>query len=468
MPLGNPPLPPNLPEQDTGTPAPSPAPAPEYSYEDKLRTLFPVPPPDPFPIPLPPLTNAQFSGLPNDPLTNYLFSQYGSLQQAGIDAGTDQSLATQLADQLHQTGVGQLEQQAALDRWRLENRRYRNQLDLTGLDQQLASNVQGQAASLGDIARQLGLAGEAFGLAGRTAASDLNLAGNVRDTAYDRYARGTDILGRTLRGDISRSNQLTDFAEADFMTRRDENALTNRVASRAARGDATRRGATLSAGYRDTRADLGDQLRLADQGAQQIYNRELGSIDDQTRNAQLAFDRGTSDARFAFDAAGNVYDRAAAGAQQSLDAADIAYRGKVGDLDYQRDVRTRQFEDAQRGIENERKMLESVASDFDIDAQQLENTLKAGIDTLGIDFNQTMQQIATAHASGDATRRAQANSIITSLLEAAMNASAAPVGFPATNPTPVTPTGMPHVPAGIGGGGGGFIGSGGGGLNFLM
>lgn len=386
MPLGVPiqtPLPVPQPPSGGGPPGPgfpvSSAPRPGYPTPPVLGPPAPGTTPWPgIPAPLPPE--------PTNPLTSLLEQQLRAITAGGeLDRESFLSRIAN-ANALNRLGVDQLNQQYGFDAARLANDRFRN-VDLArqGIADQARADRAGYGAFLADLARQLGLAQDAFGLARRNAQADIGFA------------------HRTLGSQIQGTNAARGLAERGLLGQRDQNQLAFRSANRGLQSDATARGGGLSAGFRDDRADLTRSRNLADREAQLGFDRSITGIESQERANQIGF------------------DERVAGARQRADAAGLTLRSTTGDIDFRRGEAGRSFDAAEADRRRARAMIDSVAKDYGIRAEELSATLATGIQRLGIDLNDTIDQLTAGFNASDAARRAQAQSVMQAIISAGMS-----------------------------------------------
>ena len=349
-----------------------------------------------------------------------LISPGGHAQQ---QASRDQAAAVQMAIQA-------IEAQQALSDAQYNARR--NELLFS----------QGQAATTRDrqISELQATTNTQLGLLGgdRYRTVDLGLQGVAADRAYwtaisEAFAKETqnlqanqakqrEFLARAFGIETSQLDALLGFAgERKDITNRQLNdqhrfALENRglsdrrsqltydSANRQAWSDATARGAVTSAGFRDTREELLDQLGLSKAGSDLSYREKESDIGTRRLANDLDYRSTVSDIGTRRQTAGLSKDRGEqALVQEWLD--------RIVENDRSNATISRGWSDANRTEAS----LSSLAHDFGLRASDLKDRLRRGTAAANMDYAQTVDAINSALASNDETQRAAAMAIAQSL-----------------------------------------------------
>ena len=319
----------------------------------------------------------------SDPLTALLQQQLNMNRADSQVAGQFLATDTALANALYGHNVTGLRDQYGFDAGFLTNAAYRD-VDLAR--QQAANEFNaGQrnvGLEFGNLARLAGLADSQLGNQYQTLEDLLGRTGIERTNAIEALNRNFNLAGDRYELGLG------------------ENRTAYNASDRRAVSDQTVRGSSLSAGARRSRDELVQQLNLANKGEELTYK---GAEDD--------FDTGLSAADLRYRTGVDTYNA-------GMRNAELDFESSTGDLRHRGDQLRNQRDDAKANFDLRSKMIDSIADDYGIRADELKSTLNRGIDRLGIDLQSTLNQLAKDFQSSDVQRRANANAIMQQLIMA--------------------------------------------------
>jgi hypothetical protein len=317
-----------------------------------------------------------------DPMSRLLGLQLLGLQGDERMAGTLLQNQIAQANSLRDFNTNALSTQYGFDARTLAENQYRD-VDLKR--QQEAQALRNVLAGLGsqysNIARLDVHAGDVYGNQQQDLASLLARLNRERTSSWTGANENLALAGQ--RRDLGSQVNLAGFNQN----------------SRANNSNATAAGSMLSAGYRDSRNELANQLNLADRDVSLQYQGASNTYDQSLRDIQNRFSAGV-----------DSYDSG------QRDAA-LGYKKSLGDNAFQRE-QLRLDEDARKAQNKQvNAMLDSVAREYGIKRENLSFTLQNGIDRLGIDLQQTLAGLARDFNSENAQRRAQAQMLAGQIME---------------------------------------------------
>jgi hypothetical protein len=278
-----------------------------------------------------------------------------------------------IANATRDLGVRQLGEQAGFDRGLLANARFRDvDLERSQLAAGQGRDIGQYTADLANLAAQLGFSGQEFGINGIA------------------NGRNRELVHRGYANSALYNNQGRDFADRDVQLGFQANGLQNRQANRQLRSETVTRGGGLSAGFRDSRQELMQQLGIGNAQQQLGYDSTIAGLDNADRQAQAERD-------------GSLVglDRLDSTNQLGWDKAQSDNRYNVGNVE-------RDFAAKQQAAKDRSRYLDSLAKDYGIKASEIEASLKRGIERLGLDSASTIAQIAAGLESSNAQHRAAA------------------------------------------------------------
>jgi hypothetical protein len=184
-------------------------------------------------------------------------------------------------------------------------------------------------------------------------------------------------------------------------------------------------------------AMAGRQRSLADMGTQLTYDRDLwnansdatarGAFGSEGVNKQRGFIGQTRDIGLGQNALG--YDRATLDYDRESSSIDK----QSADLDF--DLRNTELtaKEKKATIDNRLKNMDLLAQDFGLQREELMNSLKQGLNNIGLQSASALAQIADAMSSNDANRQSAALQVAQAALNAANSAIASGTVAPGYN-----------------------------------
>jgi hypothetical protein len=391
-------------------------------------------------------TGAGMPGWPTNPGTQGVVDQY----QAWINSQQSTNNAnylsgTGIAGLVRDTQIGDARRSADADLARLAEQRYRDvDLGRMTLDNQntLAGSVWDTmnrqfGLDMGNLSRQIsGL--DAQIQADRQYAGVVgNQIGSARGRRAQEHAATREYLSwqrgnlSTIQEFVNRGFNIGSQQAHDAFTGVQENATLQRNSNlRTAEDDAVARGANLSRGYGQVVGEIGQQYTNTVTQAQRDRTNtlnQLGLTRDRGTNEVAQQRRGLdynltqNDQQYAENLANlqAQYDQL----QYQQGNRERTYQDNRGQLTYQHGSRQNQFDSdvanyrydaSNRDVASLR--IDSIAREYGLREQDVDNALKSVTQRIGLDYNNTMNQLAAQLNSGNAALQQQANNFLMQLM----------------------------------------------------
>lgn len=311
----------------------------------------------------------------------------GDLLQNQYDSGVG------FADARRAMAEEQLTQGAYLDRAMLDQRQYRD-VDLARADN--SAGLLHNANMRGVLDERRGIRGDVFRNQQDYLNQQAGFINRAQDTAFNRFGTNDAYLGQQAKDLMAQYGFNARSYDQDI-----QSAFAQRnTQERGARSDAAARGAASSAGFRDNLSDIYGQYQRGVSAADLTLDRGNQAVDE--RDRAIGNDRANLRFNYADTVLGFDKDKA------SLDKAhkdnltgyrdDLAtFRGQYSANDYER-----------ARMQNVNKGLDSLAKEYGLKKQDIENQLKNAVDGLNLDYNEVVSQLGDALNSGNAQLAAQA------------------------------------------------------------
>lgn len=320
--------------------------------------------------------------------TDSLIDQYGAWSDSQSDALTARyDLGVGNMTALYDLNKNVLDQGLATDLGLLDERQLRD----VGLPRELLEGKQRDLSEYFDILNQRrGIRRDQF-VNDRDYFNALNgLLGRSRGNAYDRFQSNDQYLAG-----VAQDNQAQyGFATRDFRNDLAGARLQRDTSRRAASSDAASRGAFGSAGFRDNISDILSQFGLNTDAANLALDRANQQIGERDRS--IGNER--SNLRFGYEDQTIGFDRDAAGLTRSAASNFNAYRDDLQGFRKQEVDLNAQG----RELENTNKALDSLAREYGIKRTDIENQFNNAVTRLGLDADQTRQDLEQMLNSGNA------------------------------------------------------------------
>jgi hypothetical protein len=320
--------------------------------------------------------------------------QFGAWNAAeGARAATSYQNQAGMATSLYELGLTEANQGFETDMGLLGERRYRD-VDLArgnlGADQNYLTNMRGITD-----ARQ-GLRGEQYATDQGFNQQNWDELQTQKGTAYDRFMENDQYMGQQAID----NNQQYGFTgrqyEASVSDAFDQRNTQNRANLSASAGA----GSFGSAGFMDNRDDIQGQYGSALTSAGLSMDRQ----NLQTDQADRAFGHGRE-----LNKLGYADTESAFRGQQNQLQHQRTSQGNAYNQDLQGFAATRAGYDRDGAkLENMGSSIDSLAREYGIKAQDIENQFQAAATKMGLDLNDVNRQLEEALASGDAQRMQQA------------------------------------------------------------
>jgi hypothetical protein len=215
--------------------------------------------------------------------------------------------------------------------------------------------------------------------------------GKQRGFADNRYQNLVDYLG-----------QVDQFANTGYSNTINQLKFNRDRDWRLALSEATGRGAVGSAGYGDTKNEIGQQF-------------QLGSAD-----AQLALDRALADSQRGRTTGWQDYQESLAGIENSESNARLNRRGDIVGFDTQRENARIGYERDTASYQRESKFFDILAKEYGMTAAQIRSALRRGLQNLGLDYNSTIDMLSSSINSNQNQIAATAQAIASAALSYSM------------------------------------------------
>lgn len=225
-----------------------------------------------------------------------------------------------------------------------------------------------------------------------------------QNLAYDQFQSSDQYAGQQARDLMAQYG----FAGRQFAQTQEEAFANRDTQRRAATSDATARGAFSSAGFGDNIQDIHGQYgRTMDANVLQL-DRTNQSIDE--RDREIGNQR--QNLRFGYEGQQIGFAQDARGLNNAHDVNRIGTEGQYNQLRGQYSAN-----DLQRAnLENVNKGLASLAKEYGLREADLKNGFNQALDKMGLDLNETQQQLGQMLNSGNANLQAQAMSFMQQMM----------------------------------------------------
>lgn len=230
------------------------------------------------------------------------------------------------------------------------------------------------------------------------------LLGQERGLAYNQFQSNDQYAAGRAQDNLAQYG----FAARDYATDMAGNALSRDTSRRAATSDAAARGAFGSSGFRDNISDIAEQFGLNADQAQLALDRANQQIGEQDRAI------GNDRSNLAFGYQGRVigFDRDAAGLTRAAATNYHSYRDDLqGFRKQETDLAAQGRDLAQTG-----KALDSLAREYGIKREDIQNQFQNSVTKMGLDYNSTLNQLNDMLASGNAELIARGMNFLTQLM----------------------------------------------------
>jgi hypothetical protein len=225
-----------------------------------------------------------------------------------------------------------------------------------------------------------------------------------QDLAYNQFQSSDRYAGQQSRDLMAQYG----FAGRQFAQTQEEAFANRNTQERAAASDAAARGAFSSAGFGDNIQDIrGQYSRSMDANTLQL-DRTTQSIDERDREIGNQRDN----LRFGYEGQRIGFSQDARGINNAHEVNRIGTEGEYNQLRGQYSAN-----DLQRAnLQNVDKGLSSLAKEYGLREADIKNQFEQSVDRMGLDLNETQQQLGQMLASGNAQLIAQANQFMSQMM----------------------------------------------------
>ena len=225
-----------------------------------------------------------------------------------------------------------------------------------------------------------------------------------QDLAYNQFQSSDEYAGQQARDLMAQYG----FAGRQFAQTQEEAFANRETQKRAASSDAAARGAFGSAGFGDNLQDIyGQYGRTMDANTLQL-DRTNQSIDERDRDIGQQREQ----LRFGYEGQQIGFRQDARGINNQHDINRISSEGQYNQLKGQYSAN-----DLQRAnLQNVDKGLQSLAKEYGLKEADIKNQFNQAVDRMGLDLNETQQQLGQMLASGNAQLIAQANQFMSQMM----------------------------------------------------
>lgn len=283
----------------------------------------------------------------------------------------------------------------------LGQQRFRN-VDLARDDNRAALLHNSNMRGVLDTSR--GLVGQDFSRQQGFLNDQMGFLNERQGLAYDQFQSTDQYAGQQARDLMAQYG----FAGRQFAQTQEEAFANRSTQKRAATSDATARGAFSSAGFGDNIQDIyGQYGRTMDANTLQL-DRTTQSIDE--RDREIGQQR--KDLRLGYEGQQIGFRQDARGINNAHDINRIGTEGEYNQLRGQYSAN-----DLQRAnLQNVDKGLSSLAKEYGLKEADIKNQFNQAVDRMGLDLNETQQQLGQMLASGNAQLIAQANQFMSQMM----------------------------------------------------
>lgn len=326
--------------------------------------------------------------------TNNLIDQFGNLQEMQYsNLGNQYASGAGQASARYDLGMQQLKDGLNIDMGMLGEQRYRA-VDLGAADNAALLNYYNQMYGITDAQR--GIRGTQFTDQQNYLNQQVGLLNQAQDNAYNRFNTNDAYMGQQAQDLMAQYgfNQRNRDQEMD-------SAFSQRgTQRRGAASDAAARGAFGSAGFGDNISDIQGQYDQSVARTQLGFDQANQQFDEQGR----AIGNNRDNLRFGYNDTVIGFDR---------DKIGIANAHNQNNTGYASDLQ--QFAATYAGLDksiqqtkNAQAGFASLAREYGMKEADIKNQFKNASTALGLDYNDTMQQLDQMMSSGNANLYAQA------------------------------------------------------------
>lgn len=275
-------------------------------------------------------------------------------------------------------------------------------VDLAGDDNRAA--LLNNANQRGVLDERRGIRGESYKQQQGYLNEQTGFLNDRQDLAYRQFGSSDAYAGQQARDLMAQYN----FAGRQFAQNQEEAFANRQTQERAAASDAAARGAFSSAGFGDNIQDIRGQYgRSMDANTLQL-DRTNQSVDE--RNREIGNQR--DNLRFGYEGQQIGFRSDAAGINNAQAVNTLGYRDDLASFRGQYSQN-----DLQRSqLQNVNKGLSSLAKEYGLREADLRNGFNQALDKMGLDANETQQQLDQMLASGNANLQAQAMSFMQQMM----------------------------------------------------